>query len=84
MTRQQAIDAINQGNKITHRFFSPGEFICKSDGLYNDERGIQFEQQDFWDARTGPEWQDGWMIFYDDQESKAPTVIDWSPVMVYQ
>lgn len=64
MTKQEALEAINNGNKITHNLFTPEEYIVKSDDdeYYLDEDNYQLLIEEFWDNRTCDYWNEGWSI----------------------
>lgn len=51
MNKQEAKEAIEQGLKVRHRLFVPGEFIKKSTSdpkLYEDEEGVNFFPDYYW------------------------------------
>lgn len=56
MSRQEAIEAMKRGEKVTHRFFEPHEWITI------EGHGIRFTQG-FWPDRTGNEWETDWEIY---------------------
>ncbi len=64
LTKSEALELIDQGEKVTHKFFTPYEFIAKSDDpeYYQDENGLLLIS-DFWDHRQHSEWQTGWSVF---------------------
>lgn len=64
MTKQEAIAfAISTGKPITHHYFSDDEFVKYEDGELVDEQGFHLPTQEFWNIRTGGEWEDGWAEF---------------------
>jgi len=60
MSQQDAMKALEEGKKITHRFFLPGEYVLIRDGKIFDESDRY--QDSFWEARYGLAWQTGWSI----------------------
>jgi hypothetical protein len=61
MTREEAKLALQQGHKITHRYFDDNEYVYHKKGLIYDELGYYHEE--FWELRTEHWWNDGWRIF---------------------
>lgn len=61
MTKQEAIAfAMSTGKPITHRYFSDDEFVKYENGELIDELDTHLPEHEFWDARTGGVWEDGW------------------------
>ena len=65
MTKDEAIKAMKEGRKVTHSYFSPGEFIeMRGTSIFDENgynmRGINF---DFWTDRKGSGWEQDWEIF---------------------
>lgn len=65
MTKQEAIDAIHQGKRVTHRLFSSDEFIYldSDQNELRDENGYYLVFTEFWNIRQSPEWQTNWSIY---------------------
>lgn len=63
MTREEAIVHMEQGVKITHRFFSPDEWVTMHNGYILSETGRIIDNELFWEYRTGRNWQTGYSIF---------------------
>lgn len=61
MTKKEAIAEINNGSKLTHRLFTPNEFIWKQNGRLMDEAGLHMH--DFWYYRKGREWDKDWSVY---------------------
>ena len=65
MTKDEAIQAMKEGKKVTHRYFDAGEFIQISADhqtiLFEDGNRIIFQL--FWSDRVGSHWNDGWGIY---------------------
>lgn len=61
MTREEAFEAMKQGKKIRHIYFSSGEHLEMKD-LYTiiDEEGYEFNRG--WHIRKGGIWESGWSI----------------------
>lgn len=66
MTKDEALKAMENGEKITHICFSKDEWMkkgCLSDIEFED--GCWCSNEDFWVRRTGEGWQSGWSIYTD-------------------
>lgn len=66
MTAEEAVQAMTEGKKVSHRYFSPGEYIyMKQDGFIYTEDDACFNSNgiDFWTDRKGSEWQSGYQIY---------------------
>jgi len=63
MTKQEAITAMQRGEKVTHKYFSPDEWITINDYCQiEDESGYRHEQDSFWLDRGEP-FYSGWELF---------------------
>lgn len=62
MTKEAAIQAMDEGLKVTHRFFSPDEFIYKKNGEIHDEKNINMDSK-FWELRSGYNWLNDWELY---------------------
>ena len=62
MTRQEAIQAMRGGLKVTHRLFSEDEWITMQDGKIVDEKGYRFPPHEFWRYRTSNVFGQDWEI----------------------
>lgn len=72
MTKQEAIEAMKNGAKVTHRYFSEDEYIKFSeDGRIETEEGYLCAPSLFWIDRRGEAWQDGWSIYGESEKSGA-------------
>lgn len=72
MTKQEAIQAMREGKKVTHRFFQPDEWVTwvisglgECDDMYITEDGCRLSSEDFWTLRTDPAWETGWEIYFE-------------------
>ena len=65
MTKSEAIDALEQGQKVTHYYFSDDEWMIEHNGQYKFEDGVSMDRNEFWAIRTLEGWQDSWEIFGD-------------------
>ncbi len=61
MNKQEAIAAMLNGSKVTHRFFLPEEFIYMESGIIHDENKMPLYR--FWEYRKIEEWNDNWSIY---------------------
>ena len=60
MTKNEAIELMDQGRKVTHRYFTSDEWMCKFGYLYKFEDDCLCSINDFWVLRDGDSWDDGW------------------------
>lgn len=70
MTKQEAITAMEQGHKVTHRYFEPHEWVRLNDVKVNYimEDGAMIHPSIFWKDRHGvAAWETDWEIW------QAPT-----------
>jgi len=64
MTKQDAITAMREGKKVTHRYFSNDEWVAlTATGLYLFEDGAICTSLLFWQDRQGEYWETGWSVF---------------------
>lgn len=72
MNRHEAKLALSEGKKITHAYFSKGEYVylecinpntipVKYECVFED--GTTQEEREFWELRKGSQWDNGWEIF---------------------
>lgn len=61
LTKAEAIQAMADGKKVSHRYFESDEYIYTADGEVYDEGDIMLS--DFWKWRTRKVWDGGWYIF---------------------
>lgn len=69
MTKEEALQAMHEGVKITHSHFTPNEFMTIDRGDILLEDGVRCSIQEFFRWRTGESWQDGYYLY----EQKTPT-----------
>ena len=63
MTKEEAIKAMQDGEKVTHRYFSSNEWMSMHDGLIVLEDGAMCAPYEFWRWRTDPVWNNGYDLF---------------------
>lgn len=63
MNKSEAIEAMKQGEKVTHRFFEPKEFITMKGSRIETEEGYSCPADEFWSYRTGLSWNLDWEIW---------------------
>ena len=63
MTKEEAIKAMQDGIKVTHRYFSSNEWMSMHDGLIVLEDGAMCTPYEFWRWRTDPVWNNGYDLF---------------------
>ena len=60
MTKDEAINAMQQGDKVTHRLFAGYEYIFMKDGvIFDDDNNAM---PNFWVYRWSPYWEKDWSI----------------------
>lgn len=57
MTKTEAIQAMYQGNKVTHRYFCADEYITINNDKIVTEEGYEFNQAQFWRFREHESWE---------------------------
>jgi hypothetical protein len=57
MTKKEAIAAMQEGDKVTHRYFSSDEYIYFKDGRIWTEEGYSISPDLFWADRTNNAWE---------------------------
>ena len=63
MTKAEAIQAMREGNKVTHGYFSDHEYITMRGNVIFTEKGYSLWANEFWSYRTGDAWETGWSLF---------------------
>lgn len=62
MTKQEAIQAMKEGKKVAHRYFSQGEWMKMVGKGFEFEDGVQCDQDYFWMDRNDKYWETDWHI----------------------
>lgn len=62
MTKQEAIKAMQKGQKVTHRYFTPNEWMTIENGQIVLEDGVRCSPYEFWRWRTDESWNDGYTL----------------------
>jgi len=72
MTKDEAILAMREGKKVTHRYFTPDEFVYMdgknislngNDLYYFFEDGVKVSATEFWKYRTDASFETDWEIY---------------------
>ena len=66
MTKSEAIKALSEGKKISHRYFDDHEWIklaTNGSGDIEMENGCKIGQVTFWSDRCNPSFDIDWEIF---------------------
>jgi hypothetical protein len=66
MTKDEAIRAMLDGEKVTHRYFMAHEWVTILDPIRNTylfEDGVTIDAQIFWRNRRTDDWLIDWDIF---------------------
>ena len=61
MTKAEAINAMLNGSKVTHRYFQDDEFIYMESGKIFCESDHELFQ--FWELRSHAGWESNWSIY---------------------
>jgi hypothetical protein len=71
MTKTEVIQAMREGQKVTHEYFTEKEWMqLTPTGLYKFEDGVVCPSLLFWADRTGDKWEDGWSLFKPEEQTK--------------
>lgn len=63
MTKSEAIDAMKRGEKVTHRFFTPDEWMTIDNNEILLEDGVKCSIEEFFHFRKDQYWDDGWSLY---------------------
>ena len=63
MTRTEAIKAMREGKKVTHKYFSREEWATQSHGLILLEDGVKCSPSEFWTDRQSELFANDWSIW---------------------
>ena len=64
MLKAEALQALDEGKKITHRLFDDDEWMELCHGLIIFEDGVNCTLEEFFNKdRQGSQWEDGYSIF---------------------
>mgnify|MGYP001130664977 CR=1 FL=1 len=62
MNKTQAIHSLERGYAITHKSFEDNTFVQKMGETLIDEDGQHLPEDEFWEIRTGGNWENNWRI----------------------
>ena len=63
MDKEEAIRAMQAGNKVTHTYFTPDEWMTMKGSRIILEDGSSCWAYEFWADRNGFGWSDGYSLF---------------------
>jgi len=63
MTIAEAKQALKEGKKITHDYFSRDEWVQGDGNEYLFEDGVRCTPDEFWQYRQIPGFNNGWQIW---------------------
>lgn len=63
MTRQEAIQAMREGKKVTHEYFTPDEWVTMEGNEIVLENGVRCDEYEFWRWRTPAIYETGWSLY---------------------
>lgn len=62
---------MQEGRKLTHRYFTPGEWVTMGGRGFIFEDGCTCSIEEFWQDRSNNQWNDGWYHYQEpDQKNK--------------
>lgn len=64
LTKDQAISAMENGQKVSHIYFSEDEWMKKDNHLYEFEDGCRCEVSEFWIMRDETAWGNNWYVVH--------------------
>lgn len=70
MNKQEAIQAMIDGKKVTHNHFSTNEWMTIKYGKIVLEDGVICPPAEFWEWRQDESWNDGYSLFEEITEEK--------------
>lgn len=62
MTKSEAIQALKDGKKVRHGYFSKDEWVKQTGNRFEFEDGVICDPMEFWHYRQGDGWKTGWEI----------------------
>ena len=63
MTKLEALALMKKGIKITHRYFTPSEWMTIEGDFFVFDDGAQIEKSAFWADRSTIDWHDGYSVW---------------------
>ena len=63
MSKEEAIQAMKEGKRLTHRLFAADEWMTMQEGMVILEDGVVCTPRYYWQWRTDPGWDDGYKLF---------------------
>lgn len=66
LTKEEAIQAMKDGHKVTHRHFTSDEYMFMPNpraNKYQFEDGVSMLAYEFWQIRSDPSYLTGWSLF---------------------
>jgi len=63
MTKDEAIQAMREGKKVTHKYFTPDEWVTMEGDEILLEYGVRCDEYEFWKWRTSPIYETGWSLY---------------------
>lgn len=63
MSKEEAIQTMKEGKKVTHRFFASDEWMTIENGNLLLEDGVHISLEDFFNFRSDSLWEDGYELY---------------------
>ena len=63
MNKEEAIKAMQEGKKVTHRSFTDEEWMTMKDGKILTEEGYTHPFEEFWFWRKDPGWEKDYSLY---------------------
>jgi hypothetical protein len=73
LNKTEAIEAMKNGKKVTHRYFGDEEWMTLKEGKLMFEDGVEWTVEKFFKdrLRQGHEWETGWSVWKGEKISKT-------------
>lgn len=63
LTKEEAIQAMQKGKKVTHKYFNEDEYIFIEGEFFVGDDGIKLNEKEFWLSHRGYEWLTDWELY---------------------
>ena len=63
MTKAEAIQAMREGKKVSHKYFSRDEWVTMENGAIVLEDGVRCSEAMFWLWRSDYWWDTDWKLY---------------------
>lgn len=81
MNKQEAIQKMSEGHKVTHKWFGDDEWMTIENGKLLLEDGVICSMSEFWLWRRDDSWDDGYSLF--EAVEVSTTNKDYEPIAIF-